>query len=65
MKRCTDKQRYPDQLAAMTALSRLRLKGRSEKRVYRCNYCRGWHATGRPRRMPSAGTWPDAPAGIA
>lgn len=56
-KRCTAKRRYPDLLSALKALGYMRAKGRTEKRVYRCNRCRGWHTTGQPRRWPE-NQWP-------
>ena len=55
-KQCPSKRRYPSQLIAFQALAAMRQKGRNEKRVYRCNHCRGWHTTRRPRRWPE-GQW--------
>lgn len=51
-KRCAAKKRYPDLLSALKALGYMRASGRTEKRVYRCNRCRGWHTTSQLRRWP-------------
>lgn len=56
-KRCPRKTRYPDKLSALMALSHMRAKGRSEKRIYRCQHCRGYHTTGRPMQARIKG-WP-------
>lgn len=45
------KIRYPDELAARTALVFMPDKEkRREARVYRCPRCGGFHLTSRPRR---------------
>lgn len=51
-KGCT-KVRYRDRLAALMALAKLQHQdkaGHTERRLYRCLHCRGWHLTSQTKR---------------
>jgi hypothetical protein len=53
-KRCGEKRRYRDEVAAKLALSRIATFGEQREtmptRAYPCPICRGWHLTSQPRR---------------
>jgi hypothetical protein len=46
----TGKRRYRDRIAAMTALARAEYVDWPQCRVYRCEFCRGWHMTSQAKR---------------
>lgn len=53
-KRCPEKRRYRDEIAAKLALSRIARYGEPREhtpiRCYHCPICDGWHLTSAPRR---------------
>lgn len=53
-KRCPDKVRYRDRIAALMALGKVRRKDATretvERRAYHCPHCRGWHLTSQQKR---------------
>lgn len=47
------KTRYWDDVAAKLELSRISNKGGGNQiptRIYRCEFCKGWHLTSQPKR---------------
>lgn len=46
---CTSKARYDTREDAEEAARTSRFSGRKTLRVYRCDYCDGWHLTSHPR----------------
>lgn len=47
----TGKVRYRDKLGARIALARTWGRARDESRIYRCEFCHGWHLTSQPKRV--------------
>lgn len=48
MKRCDQKMRYADRIAALLAAAKLDRQdkpGHPERRAYSCPHCKGWHLT--------------------
>lgn len=49
-KACTSKVRYDTREDAEEAARTSRFAGGKTLRVYRCDYCDGWHLTSKPER---------------
>lgn len=51
----TGKLQYPSRLDARDALAVVQsIPGRRECRIYRCEFCPGWHLTSQPFRRPAS-----------
>lgn len=50
----TGKVRYRDKLGAKIELAKVQHEDHGERRVYRCEFCRGWHLTSQSRRPADA-----------
>jgi hypothetical protein len=50
----TGKVRYWDKLGAKIELAKVQHEDHGERRVYRCEFCRGWHLTSQARGLADA-----------